>query len=160
MPRMTGKFSLPLRVCDPDMHHGTCVMHVPWCMPGSLTSGFLWTQWWGKRSRHSRRRRNPQFNVSGKRPMGSSFALSCYGSWNRLVSWLVFILQNRVAWFSGRNINRSTNYYYGWRDDYETFLACRPCRKGGWKVELGLFWLNINSLNTHGTTNNVVGSYM
>ena len=24
------------------MHHGTCVTHVPWCMPGSLTSGFLW----------------------------------------------------------------------------------------------------------------------
>ena len=24
----------------PDMHHGTCVTHVPWCMPGSLTSGF------------------------------------------------------------------------------------------------------------------------
>ena len=21
---------------DPDMHHGTCVTHVPWCMPGSL----------------------------------------------------------------------------------------------------------------------------
>ena len=24
------------------MHYGTCVTHVPWCMPGSLTSGFLW----------------------------------------------------------------------------------------------------------------------
>ena len=24
-------------VSDPDMHHGTCVTHVPWCMPGSLT---------------------------------------------------------------------------------------------------------------------------
>ena len=23
----------------PDMHHGTCVTHVPWCMSGSLTSG-------------------------------------------------------------------------------------------------------------------------
>ena len=23
-------------VSDPDMHHGTCVTHVPWCMPGSL----------------------------------------------------------------------------------------------------------------------------
>ena len=23
------------------MHHGTCVTHVPWCMPGSLTRGFL-----------------------------------------------------------------------------------------------------------------------
>ena len=22
---------------DPDMHHGTCITHVPWCMSGSLT---------------------------------------------------------------------------------------------------------------------------
>ena len=36
---------------------------------GSLTSGFLWSRWRGKRSRHSRRMRNPQFHVSGKRPM-------------------------------------------------------------------------------------------
>ena len=40
-PGMPGTFSLPLRVSDPDMQHGTCVMHVPWCMSGSLTSGFL-----------------------------------------------------------------------------------------------------------------------
>ena len=26
-------------VSDPGMHHGTCVMHVPWCMSGSLTLG-------------------------------------------------------------------------------------------------------------------------
>ena len=25
-------------------HYGTCVTHVPRCMPGSLTSGFLWSQ--------------------------------------------------------------------------------------------------------------------
>ena len=25
------------------MHHGTCVTHVPCCMPGSLTSGFFWS---------------------------------------------------------------------------------------------------------------------
>ena len=24
---------------DPDMHHGTCVTHVPWCMSGLLTRG-------------------------------------------------------------------------------------------------------------------------
>ena len=43
---------------------------VPWCRPGSLTSGFLWSRWRGKRSRHSRRMRKPQFYVSGKRPTG------------------------------------------------------------------------------------------
>ena len=26
-------------VSDPGMHHDTCVMHVPWCMSGSLTRG-------------------------------------------------------------------------------------------------------------------------
>ena len=56
-------------ISDPDMHHGTCVTHVPWCMLGSLTSGFLWSGWRGKRSRHSRRMRNPQFCLSGKRPI-------------------------------------------------------------------------------------------
>ena len=38
-PGMPGTFSSSPRVYDPDMHHGTCVMHVPWIMPGSLTSG-------------------------------------------------------------------------------------------------------------------------
>ena len=52
-------------VTDPDMHHGTCVTHVPWCMPRSLTSDFLWSRWRGKRSLHSWRVRNPLFCVSG-----------------------------------------------------------------------------------------------
>ena len=64
-----GNVSPPPRVSDPDMHHGTCVTHGPWCMPRSLTRGFLWSHWWGKRSRHSRRMRNPQYCVSGKRLM-------------------------------------------------------------------------------------------
>ena len=68
-PGRPGTFSPPSRVHDPDSHHGTCVTHVPWCMPGSLTSGFLWSGWRGKRSRHSRRMRNPQSYASGKRPI-------------------------------------------------------------------------------------------
>ena len=68
-PGMPGTFSRPPRVSDPDMHHGTCVTHVPWCMLGSLISSFLCSMWRGKRSRHSQRMRNPQFCVSGKRPM-------------------------------------------------------------------------------------------
>ena len=43
-PGMPGTFSSPAQVSDPDMHYGTCVTHVPWCMPGSLTSGFLWSR--------------------------------------------------------------------------------------------------------------------
>ena len=44
-PGMPGTFSPPPRVSDPNMHHGTCVTHVPWCTPGSLNSGFLWRRW-------------------------------------------------------------------------------------------------------------------
>ena len=66
-PRMLGAFSPQPWVSDPDMHHGTCVTHVPWRMPGSLACGFLWSRWLGKRSRHSLRMRNSQFYVSGKR---------------------------------------------------------------------------------------------
>ena len=62
-----GTFYPPLWVSDPDMYHGTCVTHVPWYMPGSLTISFLWRRWRGKRSWHSRRMRNPQLYLYGKR---------------------------------------------------------------------------------------------
>ena len=65
-PGMPGTFSPSLPLSDPDMHEGTCVTPVPWCMPGSLTCVFLWSRWRGKRSRHSRRMRNSQFCVSRK----------------------------------------------------------------------------------------------
>ena len=32
------RFFLSSGVSDPDMHPGTCVTHVPWCRPGSLTA--------------------------------------------------------------------------------------------------------------------------
>ena len=73
---MPGTFSPPSSVSKSDMHHGTCVTHVPWCMPGSLTNGFRWSRWRGKSSRHSRRMRNPQIYVSGKRPMCYSYLRS------------------------------------------------------------------------------------
>ena len=67
--RVAGNVFPPSRVSDPDMYHGTCVTHVPCCMAGWLTSSFLRFRWWGKRSRNSRRIRNPQFYVCGKRPI-------------------------------------------------------------------------------------------
>ena len=70
---MPGTFSPPPWVSDPDMHHSTCVTHVSWCMRGSLTSGFLLSRWRRKRSRYSRRMRNTQFYVSGKRPIEEAF---------------------------------------------------------------------------------------
>ena len=75
-PGMPETFNLPPRVSDPDMNHGTCVTHVQWCMPGLLTSAFLWSRLRGKRSRHSRFMHNPQFCVSGKRLVWSSYSIS------------------------------------------------------------------------------------
>ena len=77
-----------LRLSDPDMHHSTCVMHVPWCMPGSPNKGFLWSRWPVKRSRHSQRMRNSKFYVSGKRPMSKIFS-NCEETphMRRLFSW-------------------------------------------------------------------------
>ena len=84
-PGMPGTFAQAPRVSDPDMHHGTCVTHLPWCMTGtyvthmpwcmplSLTSGFLLNRWRGKRFWHSRRMRNPKFYISGERPMSTRF---------------------------------------------------------------------------------------
>ena len=72
-PGMPGTFSPSPRVYDPDMHHCTCVMHVPWVTPGSLTSGLLWSRWRGKRSRYSWR-----YYVSDKRPIPR---MSCPWGW-------------------------------------------------------------------------------
>ena len=47
-PGMPVTFSKPHRVSNPDLHHTSCVTDVSWCMPASLTSGFLWSRWWGK----------------------------------------------------------------------------------------------------------------
>ena len=90
-PGMPGTFSPPPRVSDPDMHHGTCVAHVPRCMLGSLTSGFIWS--WGREkcSRHTRRMRNLQFHLSGKRPMACLSESSGH----------------QQPWYQLRRINRS-----------------------------------------------------
>ena len=50
-------------VSDADMHHGTCVSHVPRCMSGSLIHG--------GGEKDSRRIRKPQFYVSDKRTIVS-----------------------------------------------------------------------------------------
>ena len=85
-PGMPGTFSPTPRVSDPDMHHGTCVTHLPRCMSGSLTSGSIWSRS-GKRSRHSRRMLNPQFYVSSKRPIVPAIHVSDYVKYHLLSSW-------------------------------------------------------------------------
>ena len=129
---MRGTFSPPPRISDPDMHHDTCVTHVPWCMPGSLTSGFLWSRWRWKRSRHSRRMRNPQFYVSGKRPMVEvarniiKFVDATVGTNLDIKSLAVmhwwFNAQPYLHWL---NPNIQFNWCHGFYDVYH----CSPCSK-------------------------------
>ena len=65
-PGMPGRFSQTPRFIDPDMHRGTCVTHVPWCIPKSQTSDFFWCRWQGTFSWHSRRMCKLQFYVTGR----------------------------------------------------------------------------------------------
>ena len=97
-PGIPETFSPPPRVSDPDMHHGMCMMHVPWCMLGSLTDGSLWSRWREKRS-HSPRMRNPQFTISGKRHMdhtsnAQEISLPRQGGWalGRVLCWTSCVL--------------------------------------------------------------------
>ena len=66
-PGMLGTVSPP--------HHGLAIprcITALWCMLVSLTSGFLWSRWRGKCSRHFWHMHNPQFYVPGKRPMSQA----------------------------------------------------------------------------------------
>ena len=86
------------------MHHGTCITHVPWCMPGSLPSGFIWSRWRGIRSRHSRSTRNTQFCVSGKRSISYNvylFSCSVMG-WHKTILSNVYIV-HRISPVFHRN---------------------------------------------------------
>ena len=92
-PGMPGTFSPSPQESDPDMHHGTCVTHVPWCMPGSLYSSFLWNRRRGKRFQHSPRMRNPYFYVSGKRPIARTLWRDM-GVFHEFEVWPKFCLRN------------------------------------------------------------------
>ena len=86
-PGMPGTFSLPVTskkplVSDPGMHLCTCGMHVLWCMSASLTHGGR-----DKRSRHSQRMCNPQFRISGKRPMRTRHLISKANHSANLLLW-------------------------------------------------------------------------
>ena len=70
----------------------TCVTHVPWCMSGSLTSVFLLKSVAGERSRHSQRMRNPQFYISGKRPI---VPVSIYDIWVWWILWHLYLYAHK-----------------------------------------------------------------
>ena len=104
---LAGNVSPPTRVSDPDMHHGTCVTHVPWCLPESLTSGFLWSRWRGKRCRHSRCKRNPQFYVSGKRPMHCSVKKNCENTARAICTYINIYTGENITTMMSSVIERS-----------------------------------------------------
>ena len=146
---MPGTFSPPPWISDPDMHHDTCVTHVPWCMSGSLNSDVLWSRLRVKRSRHSRRMRNLQFYVSGKRPMEivSAHAVSvmCPYNWKNYGAFFVWLSigHNDNGWYIAQRIrkNMKEKRHFIWciflflrhpSDNIKAFKNCRytdMCRK-------------------------------
>ena len=82
-------------VSDPGMHHGIfghtrTMMHV----------GIANPRWQRKRSQHSWRMRNPQFDVSGKRPMGRLQGIYCKNSgenWQYNTSTFLYLVEYLVT---------------------------------------------------------------
>ena len=97
-------FSLPPLVSYPDMHHGTCLTHLPWCKPESLTSGFGLSRWRGNRSWHSRCMHNTPYYASGKRPIATLVAgVSCSILLRYILSQGYVLLKLHLA--NGVNVN-------------------------------------------------------
>ena len=98
-PGMPGTFSPPhilketasqrSRHASRHVRHARAVMHV----------GIANPRWWGKRSRHSRCMRNPQFCVSGKRPIMHSFSSSLYEN-QCVVKWCHILLFDNKRFIS------------------------------------------------------------
>ena len=111
----------------------TCITASAWRMPGSLTSGFLWSLWRGKRYRHSRRMRNPRFCISGKRPIGGCILIEssiCPG-WNELKVTTTSSFSLSYLWFNNqwplqynpRIMLAFSVVYSGWVHDKTIYCA-------------------------------------
>ena len=103
-PGMLRTFYPSPWVSDPGIQHSTFVTHVLCCMPWSLISGFLSGRWREKRSWPPRRMRNPQFYISGKRPMGEVYMIITYTCTHELnaPTFLCFIM---TYWIYLRHLN-------------------------------------------------------
>ena len=116
------------------LHHGlaipTCITARAWCTcrdtPATLISGFLWSRWRGKRSRHSRRMRNPQFCVSGKSPIVDCCCRCCTDKIN--VSWRLHArldkrdVKNSILFYGSGFINIT----YQSHGDADPLLSAKP----------------------------------
>ena len=84
----------------------TCIT---WCIPGSLTNGFHWSRWRGKRSRLSRRMHNfkrpmlKQLHVVHRGSEGSQMIECCENKWSlfqEVISTSLIFYQNVRASFT------------------------------------------------------------
>ena len=101
----------------------------------SLTSGILWSRWRGKRSRHSRRMRNPQFCVSGRQPIQQWIELIQFRSrWSCF--WSVSLYASCYNTFSANYTNHSHHQwnqigYLAYHNRYEIHVLI--CHNQIWK---------------------------
>ena len=94
-PGMPGTFSLPPRVNNPDMHHGTCVAHGI-VNSGLLTSGFLWSRLAGKTFPAFPAHVQPAIFLSDKRP----------------IDWLVWPADWFINWGTHNQMTEGQNTQY------------------------------------------------
>ena len=102
---MPGSFSPAPQVGNPDMHHGTCVTHAPWCMPGSLTSSFLWSRWRRKTFPAFPVHAQPTVYISDKRPIHFPHFMHVIrksNQWHLLLQYDDTSMQ-RIPWVSWHN---------------------------------------------------------
>ena len=115
-PGMQGMFSPSPRVSDSAMHHGTCVMHVPWCMPGAV---FYENGGGEKHSRHSRRMRNPHFTYLVRGPwdraLHCTVQMPCWRWWVHGEKWIICTnsysqLHGGFSYISNEDLKFASNY--------------------------------------------------
>ena len=105
---------------DIDMHHGTCVTHVPWCTSGSLTIWFLGSWCRRKLSQHSRAcaTLNFPYLVRGPWPIWKKRHME-FETWESLE---MFILLQ--AYFGCYHlINKTSKRRGGWERSLVRYLA-------------------------------------
>ena len=124
-PGIPGTFSPPPRVSDPDLHHGTCVIHMQsWCMTESLISDFLWSRWLEKMFPASPAHRQlailriwqgvhaaKWFSWRSMRPYSGDFIVHQYH-----LGIHIYVLNCQFIFFCSQNDavpNRKHTYFYG-----------------------------------------------
>ena len=118
--------TLAITVSDHDVPNGTCATHVPWSMPGLLIRDLLWNRWRGKRSRNSWRMSNPQFYVSGKRPMLYWIELLYHITIRQCIQWILLthhLFQTSASPHTVHFINIAHFILCWWMEDHTSLVV-------------------------------------